>query len=237
MVAPQAIVVQNPAYGPAIFNLIFTISISSFCNFSLILVKRKQMKKILLPIALLALTITCLSFYSPTPKKHAHNGTSIQWTGKKFAGQHTGTIDFSRTDMKFENNKLVSANFDVDMESIKCTDLEGDMAGKLEGHLKAADFFGVQNHPIASFKSTKIESVGGSGYNITGNMTIKGITKAIKFQAKMATSGDHVTANARINVDRTKYGIKYKSKNMFEGLGDNFIYDDFSLSINIVDHL
>ena len=129
----------------------------------------------------------------------------------------------------FDGQKLTGGEFVVDMTSLVTTDDLGDMKAKLEGHLKSDDFFSVQNHPTAKLVFTKAESFNDNSYTVTGNLTIKGITKPITLVVSVFT--DKATATAKI--DRTKYDIKFRSGNFFENLGDKTIYDEFDLVVNL----
>ena len=132
---------------------------------------------------------------------------------------------------------IKSANFDIDMTTINCTDMSGESASDLESHLKADDFFGTEKHPIASIvmiSATAFKDEEGNNFNIKANLTIKGITEEVAFPAKVTIGDKQVTLVAKIVFDRTKYGIKYKSKTVFEDLGDKFIYDDVDLNVNLV---
>jgi polyisoprenoid-binding protein YceI len=116
------------------------------------------------------------------------------------------------------------------MNSINTTDLKaGEGKEKLDGHLKADDFFGVEAHPTATlaFKSIGVKSK--NTYTVNADLTIKGITKPITFD--MVVNKD--TATTKLAVDRTKYGIKYGSGSFFEGLGDKTISDNFDLSVSL----
>ena len=52
-------------------------------------------------------------------------------------------------------------------------------ASKRDGHLVSADFFDAEKFPAMTFKSTRIESVGGGDYEVTGDLTIHGVTKPV----------------------------------------------------------
>lgn len=164
------------------------------------------------------------------------NGKStINWKGYKVTGQHSGTIDLKNGKLLFDGEKLIGGNFAMNMQSIICTDLEGGTAKKLEGHLKSADFFGVEKYPTASFKITKVVSRGKPGdYKIVGNLTIKKTTKEIKFNANIQSTDIGKIATATIKVDRSDFDIRYGSGSFFDALGDKTIYDVFDLSIKLV---
>ena len=119
------------------------------------------------------------------------------------------------------------------MSSITVTDLSGDTKGKLEGHLKSDDFFGVANHPKAMLSITKVKEKA-DGYHVTGNLTIKEKTHPVEFVAVVSEGADDMTARARITVDRSKYDVRYGSNSFFDNLGDKAIYDNFDLSVEIV---
>ena len=117
----------------------------------------------------------------------------------------------------------------MDMTSITVTDLEGDSKAKLEGHLKADDFFGINNFPSASYVITSVKVVDANNVELTGDLTIKGITKSYTFNMAMVDGGAQVFAI----IDRTDFGIRYGSASFFDSLGDRAIYDDFELNINL----
>lgn len=154
--------------------------------------------------------------------------SSIDWKGYKVTGQHEGTLKFKSGNLKFEGDKLVGGEITVDMNTINCTDLDGGSKGKLEGHLKSDDFFGVNSFPTAIIKFTKVTSRGPVGeYKVTANITIKNTTKEIKFNA----TANNGVATATIKLDRSDFDIRYGSGSFFDNLGDKTIYDEFDLNV------
>jgi len=157
--------------------------------------------------------------------------STITWVGKKVTGSHNGTIALQSGSLAVNGKNVTGGTFTIDMNSIK----DADGSAKLEGHLKADDFFGVAKFPTSTFVITK---VAGSGANVTvsGNLTIKGITKPLSFPATVTVNADGtVSALAgKIVVDRTKYDIKYGSKSFFDSIGDKAINDEFELAVKLV---
>ena len=153
--------------------------------------------------------------------------SSIEWLGKKVTGQHNGTVNFKDGALVFKRKALKGGSFTVDMNSLTATDLQGEYQGKLNGHLKAEDFFGTSKFPTASLVFKKIATKSANIYTVTADLTIKGITKPVTFD--MTVNGN--TATTTFNVDRTKYDIKYGSKSFFDSLGDKAINDEFELKI------
>ena len=161
--------------------------------------------------------------------------SQIEWKGYKVTGSHEGTINIKNGQLQMENGMLTGGSFEIDMTSINCTDLSGGGKGKLEGHLKSDDFFGVKKYPSANFVITKVASRGTPGdYKVTGNLSIKETTKEIRFLTKVTESGNTITATADIEIDRTDYDVRYGSGSFFDNLGDKTIYDDFNLSVKLV---
>jgi polyisoprenoid-binding protein YceI len=153
--------------------------------------------------------------------------STINWVGKKVTGEHSGTVNLKEGNLIFKGEKLAGGNFTVDMTTISTTDLSGDWKAKLDGHLKADDFFGTANHPSATLVFKKIATKPNGVYTVTADLTIKGITNPITFD--ISVTGN--TATSKVLIDRTKYGIKYNSKSFFDSIGDKAIYDDFELNV------
>jgi polyisoprenoid-binding protein YceI len=165
-------------------------------------------------------------------------GSKLIWTGKKVTGEHTGGINVQSGTIGWSKDGLTSANVTIDMNSITCTDLEGGGATKLIGHLKSPDFFNTAAHGTATFKSTKVEPIAGAApgqpnYKVTGDLTIKGVTHPITFDALAWHDGKVVRAAANLVFDRTKYDVRYGSSNFFEGLGDKAISDEVALTFDV----
>lgn len=154
--------------------------------------------------------------------------SNINWVGEKLTGKHSGTIDFKDGVLVFKKNKLTGGIFTVNMTSLAVTDIEaGKGKEKLEGHLKADDFFGTDKFNTAKLDFKTIATKSKGTYTVTADLTIKGITKPVTFD--MNVNGN--TATTTFKVDRTKYDIKYGSKSFFESIGDKAIYDEFELTV------
>ena len=160
----------------------------------------------------------------------------VTWKGYKVTGEHSGTIKLKSGSLVFnDGDKLAGGSFVIDMTTITNTDLEGDYKGKLEGHLKSADFFGVEKYPTAKLEITQVVERGKPGdYKIVANLTIKETTKEIKFNANVNKYDSVVKSSANITIDRSDYNVKYGSGSFFESLGDKTIYDEFDMNIAMI---
>lgn len=180
-------------------------------------------------IALLAFLTFSFTTLKDTKKDIKIKNSKIVWKGYKVTGSHEGTIALKTGSLSFNNNKLTGGEFTIDMTSIACTDLNGEYKNKLEGHLKSDDFFGVKKNPTATLVFKKVKSTGKNSYKVTGDLTIKGITKKVDFI--LSVYGNK--ANASLKIDRSKYNVKYGSTSFFDGLKDKAIYDEFDLVVDL----
>lgn len=157
-----------------------------------------------------------------------HTSSTSKWVGKKIGGSHEGTISLKKGELYFDNDQLVGGNFEIDMNSIAVTDLQGKMQAKLEGHLKSDDFFSVEQHPVAHLEITDVQPQG-EHYLVTADLTVKGIKHPVSFLLEVNESG----ATTTLTIDRSKYNVKYGSKSFFKSLGDNLIHDNFDVTVEL----
>jgi polyisoprenoid-binding protein YceI len=194
------------------------------------------MKKLLFSIAVIS-SAALFSFKAgkEVSYKVDTKQSTLVWTGKKVTGEHKGNIPLSSGTFVISDKKLKGGNFELDVAGITVTDItEADKNAKLVGHLKNDDFFSTAKFPKATFVITTVASKGGENYDITGNLTIKGITQPISFPALVKSDAKTLTATGVITVNRTKFDIKFKSASFFPDLGDKAIYDDFTLDVKLI---
>ena len=196
------------------------------------------MKNILLSIVLSVFTLIAMGTNPHTDHVRVNTDNStVKWKGSKIADGHEGVIKIQKGVLMIEHGKLVGGQVGIDMTSISNTDIESEeYRAKLEGHLKNKDFFDVKRFPTSIINITKvlpIETEEGN-YLIMADLTIKGITHAITFQANVTIKGLHFLATAKIKIDRTKWDIKYNSGNFFKDLGDKLILDEIEFDIYLV---
>jgi len=155
--------------------------------------------------------------------------SNIGWIGRKVTGSHNGTINIKSGSLKLEDNNIVSGQVVVDTTSIKILDVTDPATNaQFAGHLASDDFFASEQHPEAFFKIILVK-----GRHVEGDLTIKGITHPVSFDAQMSLSGSMLNATGRIIIDRTLYDMKFRSGNFFTNLGDTLIYNDFELNVSI----
>ena len=167
-------------------------------------------------------------------------GSSVTWEGAKMTETvHTGGISVSEGSLSVKDGKIEAGSFTLDMNSITSTDLtDTAMANKLIGHLKSADFFLTDSFPAAKFEITGVAAATSpDSAQISGNLTIKGVTNGISFPAKVAVSDSTVDASARITFNRNDWGITWggskTDKSIMDMLKNNLIKDEISLNVNL----
>jgi polyisoprenoid-binding protein YceI len=182
-------------------------------------------------------TLFLLFSLSAFSKEYRVNSSSstLNWEAKKVTGQHVGTISFGEGTLSVESKKITGGKIAVIMNTIIDTDLTDEgYKQKLIGHLKSDDFFGVDKFPQSTLEVTKVALKSDNLYHFTADLTIKGISSPVEFDAEVKDDGGQLTASGLMVVNRTKYGIKYGSGSFFEGLGDKMIYDEFTLKFKLV---
>ncbi len=186
--------------------------------------------------------------------------SELTWYGFKPTGRHNGTIAIQDGTLAVENGQVVGGSFTMDLNTIDVLDLEGEDKQKLTGHLQSPDFFDVAQHPTAKFEITEVVpfaeakmeadtsrldvvvndeavseyAIENPTHAITGNLTMRDTTLSIMFPAKVSVSGDQIMAQAKFNIDRTKWNVSYGDENDMEARAmDKFIYNTVNVGFDI----
>ena len=169
--------------------------------------------------------------------------SKLYWIGKKIYEDHRGTINIANGTVFIKDNQVMEAYLKVDMNSIKCTDIENETYNhKLVEHLKNEDFFEVNTHPYAEIflnfnliealeqkKSTYINQ----SYNANGEIVIKGIKQEISNNFLISYKNNRFSTIGEVEIDRTDFNIQYKSGKFFPELADKVILDDFTIKFEL----
>jgi polyisoprenoid-binding protein YceI len=148
--------------------------------------------------------------------------SKLSWVGRKVTGKHEGSFGVFGGIIELVGNDATQGRVraEIDMSSL-VTEPE-----KLVGHLKSDDFFGVEKFPRANFVSTAVAKTE-TGYSVTGNLTMHGVTRALTFPATITVSDSEVTVNAEFAINRKEFGVVYPGK------PDDLIADDVALKLEI----
>ena len=187
----------------------------------------------------LVFAVTAQSVFSQTKVSINSSKSEVRWEGNKIVGGHWGTIKIKDGFLTMNGNKVSGGEFTIDMQSILVLDLkENEGKSKLEGHLKSDDFFSTDKFPTSVLKITKVNDIpnarrGQANVNITGDLTIRGITHSVTFPATVNYNNNKLSAEANFTIDRTKWDIKYNSGNFFKDLGDRMIKDEIVFKVKL----
>ena len=120
-------------------------------------------------------------------------------------GKVSGTVNVDEKDITKSSVDVV-----IDASSIDTRNASRD------GHLKSADFFDVANHPNLTFKSTKVEKDGEGKLKVTGNLTIRNVTKSVVLdvegpsaELKGLDGSMRVGATATTKINRKDFGLNW----------------------------
>jgi len=139
---------------------------------------------------------------------HSAIGFSVRhMVVSKTRGRFTKWNGQIRFDPESPSSSSVEVN--IDPASIDTADAQRDE------HLRSSDFFDVEKYPTASFRSTKVEDLGGHHYRITGDLTVHGITKSVVLESTFEGSGKDPWGGERAgfiastSIDRKEFGLEW----------------------------
>lgn len=183
------------------------------------------------------------------------------WIGSKPTGQHDGVIEINQGYIIINEENVVGGSFEVDINSIKVMDLANEESkAKLTKHLLSKDFFDANEYPKGYFKIRKITAYDSSYLSsdktefpskykpisanlykvinpnciVEGELTLRGKMKQVKFPASIDVNNSKVIAEAKFNIDRTQWDIKYGDEaSIVDKAKDKFIYNTVNVGLYI----
>ncbi|NOR57132.1 MAG: hypothetical protein GQ474_01245 [Sulfurimonas sp.] len=165
-------------------------------------------------------------------------GSTMEWTGANANGKHFGNIMLKSGTLEVKDS-LLSGRFVIDMSSIRNVDLSVENGSyHLAAHLKSDDFFLSKVFPEAAYSFKNIAPVQKPyqtdvNYVVDGELTLKGTTKKQRINALISKFEDGVVLNARVEIDRTRWGVIYGSSKFYKYLGMHKIFDNIYLEMRL----
>ena len=143
--------------------------------------------------------------------------------GAKITGSHDLSFGEFEGKVGVSGDAVSALSFTVQVGSL-VADPE-----KLANHLKSPDFFDTAAFPTATFTSTEVKAaaVGEATHEVTGDLTLRGVTKRVSFPAKLTVTPGEVTGRAEFSINRKDFGIVYPGK------PDDLIQDNVVLTIDL----
>lgn len=165
----------------------------------------------------------------------------LEWTGRNLNKRHYGSIAVQVGELVVASGKLSAGTIVLDMTTISNADLQDPgWRDMLIRHLISDDFFAVERYPTASFTLNGWEAQAGASPEapqgiVTGELTIRDVTRPISFPATVAPQLDgSIQAHAAFDIDRTLWNVCYGSCRLFEHLGMHLVHDMISLELFVV---
>ncbi|MFW1934360.1 YceI family protein [Acinetobacter sp. ULE_I046] len=164
-----------------------------------------------LTLGLAVASVTTFSMAKPVDYKidPTHTATVFTWNHFGFSTPSANFSDIQGT-ISVDNAKPAYSSVNV---TIPLASLNTNVAA-LDQHLKKADFFDAEKYPNITFKSTKVQALGKNKYKITGNLTVKDVTKPVILDAVLNKQGEHpmtkaqsIGFNATTSFDRSAFGV------------------------------
>lgn len=162
----------------------------------------------------------------------------IEWEGSEGLASintsHNGTFALSNGTLMMKNDSLTGGKFEINIASLKVLDIPIEKAGnaKLKKHLLSPDFFDQAKFPNATFEISSINKNTSDSGSISGNLTLKGITKNIDILAKITNSNSEILfETGKFYINRNDWNMSYGTE---KSLGDEMIRPEVGIKIKIV---
>lgn len=166
----------------------------------------------------------------------------VEWTGRNLLNKHFGTISIKSGSLQIKDKNISGGKFVIDMTSMKCSDLEGEMHDGLIGHLQSDDFFDTEKYPEAVFEIRSSERIskatpGNQNLIIRGDLTMKGVTAPVELGACAGiTPEGSLAAQSSFLIDRTAWNVIYGSGKFFNRLGMHLVNDLVDIELKLIAH-
>ena len=164
-----------------------------------------------LTIGLAVASVTTISMAKPVAYQidPTHTATVFTWNHFGFSTPSANFSDIQGT-INVDNAKPANSSVNV---TIPLSSLNTNVKA-LDDHLKTADFFDAEKYPNITFKSTKVQAISKTKYKITGDLTVKNVTKPVVLDAVLnkqavhpMTKAETIGFNATTSFDRSAFGV------------------------------
>jgi polyisoprenoid-binding protein YceI len=164
----------------------------------------------------------------------------IRFTGHGVGKNHPGIFKLASGRVAVADNRITGGDFVIDIQSMELEQKGGMFDSKLHPHLMSGDFFDAERYNTARFEITRIEPykantpdssiVEGANYTVSGNFTLKDVTKNISFPAKVDIDGNTLKAIGNFDIDRRQWNMNYGND---KTLGDKFISETVNIELDL----
>jgi polyisoprenoid-binding protein YceI len=164
----------------------------------------------------------------------------IRFTGHGVGKNHPGKFRLSSGKVAIAKEQITGGEFTINIRSMD-VEQKGEMfQTKLKPHLLSGDFFDAEKFGTAKFEITKVEPykpnsgdtsvVEGANFSVSGNLTLKEVTKNITFPAHIDLDNNTLKAKANFDIDRRQWQMNYGND---KTLGDKFISETVNIELDL----
>ncbi len=168
------------------------------------------------------------------------SASKIRFVGHGVGKNHPGVFRLSSGSVTIDSNKVSSGNFVINVKSMELEEKGGMFDEKLRPHLMSGDFFDADKFGTAKFEITKVgpytksgndtSIVEGANFSISGNLTLKDVTKNITFPARIDLDDTTLKAKGNFDIDRRQWNMNYGND---KTLGDKFISEKVNIELDL----
>lgn len=165
---------------------------------------------------------------------HNHVDWKAWHLGK--TGERFGKVTLESAEASVNEGALVGGKFVLDLTALTVENFGDDTVqnDKLRGHLTSGDFFLTDSFPTATFEITSVDTTSGD-YNsvVTGNLTIKGVSKSISFNSNVEITEDALSISSEtFEVNREDWGLTYHNEGTVGVPADYLIAKEIAFTIH-----
>ena len=164
----------------------------------------------------------------------------IRFTGRGVGKNHPGIFRLSSGTVAVAGQSITGGSFTINIRSMELEEKGGMFDEKLRPHLMSGDFFDADKFGTAKFEISKVEPyersdsdtsiVDGANFRISGNLTLKDVSKNITFPARIDLDGNTLKAKGNFNIDRRQWNMNYGND---KTLGDKFISEAVNIELDL----
>ena len=168
------------------------------------------------------------------------SASRIRFIGNGVGKNHPGKFKLASGNVALSGNQITGGQFVMDVRSLELEEKGAAMQGKLRPHLLSGDFFDAEKFGTAKFENTQVTPyqsdgkdtsiVRGANFNISGNLTLKDVTRNVTFPAKVDLDGNTLKAKSDFNINRTQWQMNYGND---KTLGDKFISETVNIELDL----
>jgi polyisoprenoid-binding protein YceI len=168
------------------------------------------------------------------------NASHVRFTGYGVGKNHPGIFKLSSGTVAVANNQITGGNFVINIKSLDLEQKGGVFDSKLRPHLMSGDFFDADKFETAKFDITGVQPytpnnadssvVANANYSVSGNLTLKDVTKNVSFPARIDVEGNTIKARSNFVIDRTQWQMRYGND---KTLGDKFISEKVNIELDL----